>query len=79
MGMEMDGFDMGIHAGSVRHVLPQGTEALQICRMDPNLKPLAIGWLVEVRAGIEPAYRGFADPGLTTWLPHQLSPLCSGS
>jgi hypothetical protein len=27
---------------------------------------------VEARAGIEPAHRGFADPGLTTWLPRPM-------
>ena len=26
---------------------------------------------MEARAGIEPAYRSFADSGLTTWLPRQ--------
>ncbi len=25
--------------------------------------------VLEARVGIEPTYRGFADPGLTTWLP----------
>ena len=29
---------------------------------------------MEVRVGIEPTNKGFADPGLTTWLPH----LCIG-
>ena len=33
---------------------------------------------MEARAGIEPANRGFAVPGLTTWLPrHIKSPLLS--
>src|SRR5690348_12470003 len=27
----------------------------------------------EVRAGVEPANTGFADRGLTTWLPHRQS------
>src|SRR4051794_37538597 len=29
--------------------------------------------LLEARAGIEPAHRGFADLGLTTWLPRRTS------
>ena len=27
----------------------------------------------EAEAGIEPADRGFADPGLTTWLPRRIA------
>ena len=30
----------------------------------------AVDWFVEVPAGIAPAYGGFADPCLTTWLRH---------
>ena len=30
-------------------------------------------FMVEVRAGIEPAYKGFADPRLTTWLPDRVA------
>src|SRR5688572_26815886 len=29
-------------------------------------------WLSEVRTGFEPAYNGFANRCLTTWLPHRL-------
>ena len=29
---------------------------------------------LEARAGIEPAHRAFAEPGLTTWLPRQKNP-----
>ena len=37
-----------------------------------------LGELMEARAGIEPANRGFAVPGLTTWLPrHSPKPLLS--
>lgn len=47
------------------------TESKAIEALNQQLTPRIQPYKLEVRAGIEPACRSFADSGLTTWLPHR--------
>ena len=52
-----------------------GQEILSLPRLASCATPAPMDCLMEARIGIEPMYKGFADPRLTTWLPRRVDTL----